>query len=162
MIINKINFDIMFKIFWLGEKYEEIDDKIIKDNSWDLEIEMYDESEELDDEVGQIALDVLEWKDKIHIIAPIAWVELSKITISLQKTVLTIEWNREKPDEYEEDDVIIRNSECYFGKFLRNIILPENLKLEEINAYMDNNMLFISIPKLKFGSKEIPINKFEN
>jgi HSP20 family molecular chaperone IbpA len=60
------------------------------------------------------------------------------------------------------DDIIVRNSECFWGKFVRNIILPENLALNKIKAYMQNNLLVISIPKLKFDTKAIKINKVES
>jgi HSP20 family molecular chaperone IbpA len=41
------------------------------------------------------------------------------------------------------------------------VILPENLALNKIKAYMQNNLLVITIPKLKFDSKAIKINKME-
>lgn len=144
----------MFKIFWVWEE-----DK----NSMDLEVEIIDSKEEVsDEEVGQLALDVLESEDEIFIIAPIAWVEQEEIDLSINKTILTIKWERAKIDEYFMDDIKIRNSECFWGKFVRNIILPENLALNKIKAYMQNNLLVISVPKLKFDTKTIKINKMES
>lgn len=143
----------MFKLFWIDE-----DDNT--KNS--LEVEILDSKEEENEEVWQIALDILEAQDFIYIVAPIAWVEYEDIDLSLQKTILTIKWNRQKPKEYEEDWIIIRNSECFWGKFIRNIILPENLALNKIKAYMQNNLLIIIIPKLRFDTKTIKINKMES
>jgi HSP20 family molecular chaperone IbpA len=44
---------------------------------------------------------------------------------------------------------------------VRNIILPENLALNKIKAIMEDNMLIIKIPKLKFNSKSIKIDRIE-
>ena len=94
-------------------------------------------------------------------IAPIAWIEYEDIDLSINKTVLTIKWYREKPEEYLLDETVIRNSECFWWKFSRNVILPENLALNKIKAYMHNNLLVVNIPKLKFDSKNIRIDRIE-
>lgn len=153
----------MFKMFgvWKDEKDDDILDEVEVDD--ELTVDVTDDIDEpIEDEIGQVALDVLEGEDYLYIVAPIAGVELNDIDISLQKTVLTIKGKRNKPEEYSEDGIIIRNSECYYWKFVRNIILPENLGLDKIRAYMDNNTLIISIPKLKFDSQTIKIDKFES
>lgn len=146
----------MFKLFWVGH-----DDEHEHHEELDVEV-LHSDEETLDDEVGQVALDVLETPDHVFIVAPIAWVEYEDIDLSINKTVLTIKGSREKPSEYHIDEVNIRNSECFWGKFIRNIILPENLALNKIKAYMQNNLLVISIPKLKFDTKNIKINKMES
>lgn len=146
----------MFKIFWVSDD----DDLDLKD---DVEVENIDSDEEiLDEEVWQVALDILEAPDSIFIVAPIAWVLYEEIDLSINKTVLTIKWEREKPEEYSISDINVRNSECFWWKFVRNIILPENLALNKIKAHMQNNLLVISIPKLKFDTKNIKINKVES
>jgi HSP20 family molecular chaperone IbpA len=113
----------------------------------------------LEEETGQIALDVLETDTEIIIISPIAWVEYDDIDLTLNKTVLTIKWVRQKPKEYFIWDIKIKNKECFWGKFIRNVILPENLEMNKIRAYMDTNLLIIKIPKLQFDSKTIKIDK---
>jgi HSP20 family molecular chaperone IbpA len=144
----------MFKIFWVSADGEQKNE--------DLKIEMIHKKEELEEEeVWQVALDILEDDDNIFIIAPIAWVEQADIDLSLNKTVLTIQWNRQKSSEYFLEWVKIKNSECFWWKFTRNIILPENLALNKIKAYMQLNLLIITIPKLRFDTKNIKINKME-
>jgi len=144
----------MFKIFWVWNNEKD---------SHSLNVEIIDSKEETEnEEVGQLALDVLESEDDIYIVAPIAWVEQEDIDLSINKTILTIKWERQKTDEYFIDNVKIRNSECFWWKFVRNIILPENLALNKIKAYMQNNLLVVNIPKLKFDTKVIKINKLEN
>lgn len=144
----------MFKIFWVWWNDEHHDD---------LKVEVVHSDEEiLDEEVGQVALDVLESDDNVYIVAPIAGVEYEDIDLSINKTVLTIKWSRHTSAEYDIEGINIRNSECFWWKFIRNIILPENLALNKIKAYMQNNLLVINIPKLKFDTKNIKINKMES
>lgn len=144
----------MFKLFWVKE-----------DNGWeiidDIDVEI-DDNSILEEEVWQVALDILETKDDVIIIAPIAWIELEDIDLSLNKTILTIKWRRDQPKEYEIEWVKERNLECFWWAFTRNVILPENLALNKIKAYMENNLLIINIPKLKFEGSSIKINKIES
>lgn len=144
----------MFKIFWVSGE---------QNSAPELEVDVLDSKEEvLDEEVWQVALDVLDSENEIYIIAPIAWVEQEQIDLSINKTILTLKGSREKPEEYSFEGVTLKNSECFWWKFVRNIILPENLALNKIKAYMQNNLLIITIPKLKFDSKTIKINKMES
>jgi len=65
----------------------------------------------------------------------------------------------EKPSSYYDEDNVVRNLECYWGRFTRNIILPENLDFELIKAVMENNLLKITIPKLHVSAQNIKINR---
>lgn len=147
----------MFKIFGVSE---DDDHHSVKEHS-DVE-HIHSDEETHEEEVGQVALDILETAEDIYVVAPIAWVMLEEIDLSINKTVLTIKWTREKPNEYWLEWVNVRNSECFWWKFVRNVILPENLAFNKIKAYMQNNLLIITIPKLKFDSKNIKINKIES
>ncbi len=152
----------MFKIFGLWDKRDwENDNNINPEMETEVEISEINDTrnETLEEETGQIALDVLETDTEIIIISPIAWVEYDDIDLTLNKTVLTIKWVRQKPKEYFIWDIKIKNKECFWGKFIRNVILPENLEMNKIKAYMDTNLLIIKIPKLQFDSKTIKIDK---
>ncbi len=140
----------MFKLFWVWWWDENEDLEVL-----DKEISI------IDNEVWQVALDIIEKWDSIVIVAPIAWVDLDDIDLSVNKSVLTISWNRNKPENYYEWN-IIRNSECFWWSFVRNVILPENMDFDNIKAVMENNLLIINIPKLNFDSKSIKINKVES
>lgn len=139
----------MFKLFWVTNKDE------ILELDWEIDI-----SEEMEDEVWQVALDILETPYEIIILAPIAWIELEDIDLSINKSILTIKWYRSQPEIYS-DDIIVRNSECFWWKFLRNVILPENLDFDSIKASLENNLLIITIQKLKFSSHNIKIDRVE-
>jgi HSP20 family protein len=96
------------------------------------------------------------------IIAPIAWVELSDIDLSLNKNVLSISGTRNKSKEYFIDGTNLRNEECFWGKFVRNIILPETLSLDKIKAYIENGILTVVVPRSHFSSQTIKIDKIES
>lgn len=140
----------MFKLFWVTWWDEENEDIEILDK----------EIVENEDDVWQISLDIIEKKDSIIIIAPIAWVKLQNIDLSVNKNVLVISWSREKPMNYYEWN-IIRNSECFWWDFNRNIILPENMDFDNIKAIMEDSLLVVNIPKINLDSKSIKINKIE-
>lgn len=141
------------KIFWAWEeKYDEI-------NEYDYEeIEVWN-TEIINEDLWQVALDIIENMDEIIIVSPIAWVDLSDIDISLKDNILTISWERKKPLELYLNWSILRVFETFWGRFSRNIILPENLDLDLIKAILERNILIIKIPKLKFKGQSIQIEK---
>jgi len=144
------------KIFWAwDDKYEEIE---VED--W-MEIDV-SSGNIVNEEEGQIALDIIENPEEIIIVSPIAWVDLSFIDISLKEDILTISWERKKPLELYLNGSILRVSETFWGKFSRNIILPENLDLDSIKAILEKNILIVRIPKLKFTGQSINIEKIED
>lgn len=139
----------MFKIFWVTK-----DDDI---KNLDCELENIDE---LDENVWQVAVDILETPLEIIILAPIAGIDLEDIDLSINESVLTIKWYREKPEIYSEE-IIVRNSECFWWNFSRDIILPENLDFDSIKATLENNLLIITIQKIQLSSQSIKIDKIE-
>ena len=112
----------------------------------------------LEEEIGQLALDILETEHEIVLLSPIAGIDLDEIDISYSQWVLVIKWSRQKPDIFTQD-VEIRNSECFWGKFVRNILLPENLDFDNIKASMENNLLIVTIQKLQYNAQTIKINR---
>lgn len=139
----------MFKIFWVTNKENliELDD--------DMNIE-----EELNTDVWQVAIDILETSYELIILAPIAWIELDDIDLSINKSILTIKWYRPKPEIYS-DNIKIRNNECFWGNFLRSVILPENLDFDSIKANLENNLLIVTIQKIQLSSHNIKIDRVE-
>ncbi|MDA9129346.1 Hsp20/alpha crystallin family protein [Candidatus Gracilibacteria bacterium] len=136
-------------------RFDEEEDEYQKDNQ---ENEGYHE----DENVGQIALDVLENRQSIYILVPVAGVELKDIDITVHETTLTISGVRNKPREFYENEMQIKNQECFWGRFLRNVILPENMDFSQVRAVMEHNLLVIHIPKIRFDSQNIKINRIES
>lgn len=139
----------MGKFFWIWEDVEQ---------DW-MEVDILKKSD-IEENIWQVAVDILESEEEITILAPIAWIDLEDIDLSFNKSILTISWERKKPYFYN-NSVKVRNSECFWWKFVRNIILPENIDFDSIRATMENNLLIVTIRLLVFPSKEIKINKVE-
>ncbi len=142
----------MFKFFGLGDKEESKDTE-------EITVEVAD-NESPEEDMGQVAVDILDLPEGIIIIAPLAGMEVDDIDIGISKNVLTISGNRLKPSIYEEAEKVLVE-ECFFGPFSRSVILPENLAFNKVHATMENNLLIVEVPKLHFPSKNIKINKLE-
>ncbi len=143
----------MVKWFWIWE-----------DNSSQLPEEVVEYHElETQQEIWQIAVDIIDSNAAITLVAPVAGIELDEINVSLDNGVLNISGNREKPaDLYEGSDIAIKNSECFWGKFTRNVILPENLDFDSVKATMENGLLMIKISKLSFSNKKIEVESLDD
>jgi HSP20 family protein len=141
----------MFKFFGVGEKEDNKIDEIVVDVA---------EESASEEDIGQVAIDILELEASIVIVAPLAGMEVDDVDIAISKNVLTISGNRVKPAVYKEADKALVE-ECFFGPFSRSVILPENLAFNKIRATMEDNLLLVDIPKLPVHSKNIKINKLE-
>lgn len=146
----------MIKIFWVGNENQHSHGE--EEESHEIHGHEGGHNEEWET-VGQVALDIVETEEYLSIVAPIAGVEFEDIDLSLNKNILTIKGRRNVPEIYHEEKVMIRNKECFWGEFVRNIILPENLNFDSIEAQMFNNLLVISIEKLRFNTQNIKINR---
>lgn len=94
---------------------------------------------------GQLAVDVYQTDKDIIIKSTIAGVRVEDIDISLHNDMLTIKGKRHKDDEVAAQDYFYQ--ECYWGGFSRSIILPVEVKEEEITATLRNGILTIILPK---------------
>lgn len=112
------------------------------------------------EDIGQVALDVIETQDAMVIVAPLAGVPQGSVDINLSRNILTISGKREKPKAFGEGRALV--SECFFGPFSRSVILPENLGLNRVRATMEDNMLIVTLPKLVSGSKSVKIERFSS
>ena len=145
----------MFKFFWVGADTSQ---EAHHDGS--IHVEHTDE-EAPDQDVGQVALDILDLENSITIFAPLAGIDIAHIDIAVTRNILTISGERVRPALYAESSRLLV-SECFYGPFSRSVILPENLAFNKIEATMEDNLLAVAIPKLSFPSKSIKINKLES
>ncbi len=113
------------------------------------------------EDVGQIAVDILETQDGYIVIAPLAGVHRSDVDVTISRNVLTISWNRPEPEVYTQAYKIpIR--ECFYGLFSRSIILPENLALDTIRATIERGMLIVTIPYLIIDARTVKVEHIED
>jgi HSP20 family protein len=113
------------------------------------------------EDVGQIAVDVLETHEGYLVIAPLAGVPRSDVDVSISRNVLTISGNRPEPEIYREA-YKVPVKECFYGAFSRSIILPENLALDTIRATIERGMLIITIPYLIMDARSVKVEHIED
>lgn len=100
------------------------------------------------DSFGQLPVDVLENKNEIRVVAPLAGVDIEAVEIVINNDVLTIKGQRELDSEVTElRGVDYYAQECFWGEFSRSIILPLHADTSQIEATQKNHILYIRIPK---------------
>ncbi len=103
---------------------------------------------------GQLSIDVYQTKNNIIIKSTIAGVKPEDLDISVSDDMVTIRGKREQQTEVEETDYLFQ--ECYWGGFSRSIILPTEVKTDQVQANLKNGILTIILPKAE-NSKSINI-----
>ncbi len=112
------------------------------------------EEEWLQEEEGQLSVDVYQDKDNIIIKSTIAGVKPEDIDISISNDLITIKGKREMEETVKDEDYFYQ--ECYWGSFSRSIILPMEVKADQAKAELKNGILTIVLPKAK-PSKAVSI-----
>lgn len=143
----------MFKLFNIGHSGEGSDEIGVHHDS---------EADSVEEDIGQVALDVLDLEDSITLVAPLAGIDTTDVDISVSRNILTISGERKRPAVYSEAGRGPIVEECFFGPFSRSVVLPENLAFNKIRAQMENNLLIVVVPKLQFPSKSVKIDKLES
>ncbi len=112
-----------------------------------------------EEDSGALALDIFEDTDRIIILAPVAGVDESSVEIVLTEDLLTIKGMRPRPDSIPKNAHFFVE-ECFWGKFLRSVLLPTAVNSAEISARLERDILYIDIPKArKAASKIISLKK---
>ena len=97
---------------------------------------------------GQLTVDVYEDGDDIVVESTIAGVKSDELEINITSDSVSIRGKREREKIIEEENYYYQ--ECFWGRFSRSIILPEEVDPEASKATMaKNGILVIRMPKLK-------------
>jgi len=106
---------------------------------------------------GQLTVDVYQTDSHLIIQSAIGGVKPEELDINLEDDRIIIRGDRQNPIK-ESGDYFTK--ECYFGPFLREIILPVEVNLHGIEADMKEGLLTIKIPKItKERIKKIVVKK---
>jgi len=103
---------------------------------------------------GQLSVDVFQTADSVVIRSTIAGVRPEDIDIAINNDMITIRGERQNEEEVIEDDYFYQ--ECYWGAFSRSIILPVEVKAEEVDATLKNGVLTVKLPKAQ-KSKSVSV-----
>jgi len=95
---------------------------------------------------GQLTIDVYQTPLYIVIESTIAGVKPEDLDIDITSESVTIRGKREKEERVQSDDYIYQ--ECYWGRFSRSVILPQEVDPDAAEASLKNGILTIKLPKL--------------
>ncbi len=142
---------------------EEFKSEIMKSSNKNSGEELIGEEESLSDifeeAEGELAVDVYQTPIAFIIESTIAGVNPEDIDISTTPESITIKGKREKQEKIKIENYI--HQECYWGRFSRTIILPQEIDPDKVQANIKNGVLKVSLPKVNRGkSKKVKV-KFE-
>lgn len=126
-------------------KQMEIESKELQGEKESDFVEARAEKENWFESEGQLAIDVYQTETELVIQSAIAGVKPEDLDISIERDVLTIRGNRQKPFE-ENGDYFTQ--ECYWGPFSRKVVLPVEIDPDRTEATMKDGILTIRLPKL--------------
>lgn len=112
----------------------------------DTELLTYEEDEDFDETEGQLAIDVYQTEEDIVIESAIAGVDPDDLDINVTNDSVTIKGKRKRFNEKEQRNYLYQ--ECFWGKFSRSIILPQEIDPDRATVHFRNGVLKIKLPKL--------------
>ena len=106
---------------------------------------------------GQLTVDVYQTPTHLIIESTIAGVTPDNLDIDIARESVTIRGKREKIERVKENDYLYQ--ECYWGKFARSIILPQEIDPDKSEAKIINGILTIKLPKKEHGhAKKVKVH----
>lgn len=141
------------------EKFKELADQEINlENSAEAELAKAENStshpktnhkEKLTNEEpeGKLTVDVYQTPDSIVVESAIAGVKPEDLDIDVSVDSITIKGSRHRERNVKEEDYFHR--ECYWGKFARSIVLPQEVDPENASVTFKNGILTVVLPKLR-------------
>jgi len=109
---------------------------------------------------GQLTVDVFETDEEIIVMSAVAGIKPEELDISVENDILIIKGLRKKYAQEQKGKYLFE--ECFWGRFSREIVLPEEVDSARTQASMKNGILTIKIPKVtKEGKKKIVISDSE-
>lgn len=104
-------------------------------------------AEELKNEAeGTLTIDVYQTPNEIVIESAIAGVNPDDLDVTATADSVIIRGKRHQEREVKDDDYLYQ--ECYWGKFSRSVILPQEVDPENAVVTFKNGILSVRLPKL--------------
>jgi|SRR3989344_1243893 len=95
---------------------------------------------------GQLTIDVYQTPLEIIVESAVAGVNPDDMEINVSNDSVTIRGQRRHESQVQDEDYLYQ--ECYWGKFSRSIILPQEVDPETAVASFKNGILTVRLPKL--------------
>ena len=94
---------------------------------------------------GQLTVDVYQTPSDIVIESAIAGVRPEDIDIQVTNDSIAIRGSRRREKEVDNEDYLYQ--ECYWGRFARSVILPQEVDPDGANVTFKNGILTVRLPK---------------
>ncbi len=91
------------------------------------------------------AIDLYEDENEYVVEAELPGLKQDEIKVSVEDDILTISGEKKREKEIKEENLY--RSERFYGKFERQIVLPQNTDKDNIKASYKNGVLKVVIPK---------------
>lgn len=115
--------------------------KMIHTNAKDEKSELWDDGEP----EGQLTVDVYQTANDIVVESAIAGVSPDDIDVNVTSDSISIRGSRKREKTVRDEDYLYQ--ECYWGKFGRSIILPQEVDPESAEVKFKNGILTVTLPK---------------
>jgi HSP20 family protein len=102
--------------------------------------------EEPEDEAAQLSVDVYNTPTEIVIKTMVPGVKPDELDVSITRDLVTISGERSEDRTVSDDDYIHR--ELYWGSFVREIPLPQEIDVDGAEASEKHGLLVLRLPKL--------------
>ncbi|MEI7498572.1 MAG: Hsp20/alpha crystallin family protein [Candidatus Falkowbacteria bacterium] len=114
---------------------------------------------------AQLDVDIYETPSKFIIISATSGVDINNLDISIgeENDVLIIQGKKVSPIDQvklSEKQLVHHHQECQWGDFYRQIILPQEINPDMVEAYEEKGVLVIILPLLRLqkGKRSIQVS----
>jgi len=108
------------------------------------------QNSQMDEGEGQLTVDVYQNGDEIVVQAPIAGVSREDLDVEATSESVTIRGERKRNEDVDDTDYLYQ--ECFWGKFSRSIILPQEVDPDSAKVSLKNGVLTVRLPKINRGT----------
>lgn len=106
---------------------------------------------------GKLTIDVYQTPTEIVVESAIAGIKPEDLDINVSSDSITIKGERRHEEEVKEEDYFYQ--ECYWGRFSRSVILPEEVDPDSATVNFKNGVLTVKLPKVsKKKAKKLKVN----
>lgn len=95
---------------------------------------------------GQLTIDVYQTAGDIVVESAIAGVRPDDIDINVTNDSITIRGERKREHTIKDEDYFYQ--ECYWGRFSRSVILPQEVDPDSASVSFKNGVLTVKLPKV--------------
>ena len=113
----------------------------------ELEKKMKETGSVYEEGEGQLAIDVYQNDSEIVVESTVAGAKKEDLDIFVTPDSVTIKGKRERQNKVGDEDYFYQ--ECYWGRFARSVILPQEIDPGKATSTFKNGVLVIKLPKVR-------------